>query len=266
MSRTCLHQRKAGFTIVELIIIIAVIAILAVLSVVAYTGVTTGATRANLMHTLDQASTEMETLVATTRQLPNGIPAALQELQSDDVTLQFVPKGGPRYENLTPVQNGIAFYDICKELIADPSYSTIHGQNGNTSTVMTSCDANVLRGNITIVSWDTKAWATPVTRQQLQSYIDSIPEDSWWVDKQDVMRGFYVEMIRRFESRGGTWPITSFWDPWAGPSNSGVPKETMPPMTTSNQASYCVSAVHNRYPDMTLIVTSDNTTPREGSC
>lgn len=254
--------RRLGFTLVELMIVVVVISILATVTIVAYNGITKNAARSLVADTLTKAAEAIRAEKMSNGQV-NGLPNTFRG--SSDVELAFVASGGSHYDGLTAVQNGVLFYNTCKDLIADPQYSTIHAKDGGqTSSVVMSCDDNVNRGGILITGWDSRTWSTPVTAAQIDSYKAGVPYDGWWTDRQVVIRSFYSALVATFLSRGGTLPVTSFWDPWAN-QWSGVPKEDLPTPTSSSDG-YCVEAHHRTYSDLTYKVTSGDPFPELGSC
>src|SRR5690606_34030701 len=94
---------------------------------------------------------------------------------SRDVVLHFATGyTGAHYENLSEVQNGVLFYDICEELIADAAYSEIHSADGTqTQSVVMRCDDSIAANKLLITGWDSRPWNTPVTREQIQDYMNS---------------------------------------------------------------------------------------------
>lgn len=240
-------QKQCGFTIVELLIVIVVIGILATIGAVSYNGINRRAASGSTMSDLRSAQQTMASQQAFTHAKPTALPSDIHS--TDSVTLTFVA-GTSHYSGLSAVQNGVLFYTICKQLIADPQYSTIHAKSGGgTNSVVMSCDDSISAGGLQITGWDTKNWAVPVTQSAIQSYIDSVPYDSWWIDRQSVVRGFYSALISQFTASGGTWPITSFWDPWAN-QWSGVPKSDLPAPDSDGSDSYCIMAASVHFPDI----------------
>lgn len=247
-------------------IVIAVIAILATITTVGFTSVRRDAANSSVVNSLKNAGETVEVELINNRKLPIGMPDSFAA--SDDVMVTYIPdEGTVHYSDLTPVQNGVVFYNICRELITDPAYSVIHGRDGKqTSSVVMSCDDNVNAGGMLITGWDSRTWSTPLSATTIQSYINSVPYDDWWIDRQDVVRGFYTELMNRFVERGGTWPITSFWDTWAN-EWSGVPKEVLPePDPSSDLTKYCIVAYSNSYEDMSYFLTADDQRIRPGNC
>ena len=257
---------RGGFTIVELLSVIAIIVILVALAAVSYSGIKHRAGLSSVKSSLSDANKEVIAEELRTNQVPEDIPTSVG--QNNDVELSYQSITTTHYSNMSPVQNGVLFQSICEELIDEPEYSTIHGRSGGqTDSVVMKCDDSISKNSLLITGWDSKTWSAPVSKSQLESYIASVPYDSWWIDRQDVIRAFYTALISRFESRGGTWPITSFWDPWAAPDNSGVKKEDLPtPDPPITGLRYCIAAKHRTFEDIELIVTSDNPNIRRGAC
>ncbi len=256
------NSGRYGFTLVEIVIIISAIAILSTIGVVSYKNMRQRAARASIVSALSDAQKKLELEYAQSRTTMGELAEAPEE-----VALTRVQKEGVHYSGLTDVQNGVLFHMVCLELIADPTYSTIHAKSGgNTASVVMRCDDNVSANSILITGWDSKTWNVPVTQATLESYIASVPADSWWIDRQEVVRGFYTQLIDRFTKRGGSWPVKSFWHPWAAPGNSGVPKEILPEPDPPEEGTYCIQGAYAGYPDMTYIITDQDGTPREGVC
>lgn len=253
-------SKPNGFTIAEILIVVVVIAILAAISAVTYRGLRARATRAVVYHDLESVGKQLSILHVTRPDTFNeltGLPDTFE--RSEGVTITYNPLSGNKYTGLTPVQNGVLFYNTCTELIEDPQYSVINSKDGkNTQSVVMRCDDNIRAGGILITGWDSKNWDTPLDAATLEDYIDSVPYDDWWTDKQDVVRSFYRELIDRFQRWGGTFPVTSFWDPWAN-QWAGVPKEELPVLNPVRNAdgSFCIEAYHEDYPDDVYRVTQD---------
>lgn len=257
-------KKLNGFTIVEVLIVVTVIAIIAAVSLALYIGITQNAAKSSAVSTLvnAQKTVDLHILKGSV-----DLESAIDEINaSSDLTIELVTSDGVYYNNLTAVQNGVLFHQICQQLISDPIYSLIHPSDGSApSSVVMSCDDSISANGLLITGWDSKSWNTPVTRSKIQTYIDSVPYDSWWIDRQDVVRGFYSELINRFEVSGGSWPITSYWDPWAN-MWSGVHKEAMPAPRPLNPGEYCVQAIHHSNPSKAYSITNNDTGPVEGYC
>lgn len=259
-------SRYSGFTMAEILIVSAIIAIVAAVSVVGYIGIQRQAASTQVMSTLKDAGNAIAKDGIKNGYI--GVDALPDSLKiPDDVRLSYVPLSSRHFSSLTPVQSGVLLQDICEQLAADPAYSTIHSRTGGqTSTVVMSCDDNIQHNRLQITGWDTRTWTTPVQRSDMEAYIDSVPYDSWWTDRQDVVRAFYTTMIAQYTSAGGSWPITSFWNPWAN-QWSGVPKQELPaPDPTSEAVNFCIIGTHVNYGDLRFVVTAKNTIPRVDEC
>lgn len=266
-------MKTRGFTIIELMIVIIIIAILTVIGAVTYHNVQKQAAENIMLGDLNNASTVLEQYaLAHSGDFPDTAYLTTGLTTAKDVNLVVHSGGatGPVYTGLSAVQKGVLFYTICEEAIADPALTVIHSVDGTqTHSVQHRCNDNIWAGGLQITGWDSRNWTTPVTRTAIENYMASVPTDSWWIDKQQVVRAFYQHLIDTYEARGGTWPITSFWDPWAN-QWSGVHYEPLPDLDGPNgpldEKSYCVQAYHAHYPDITLRITSDKLSPEPGTC
>ena len=263
-----------GFTVVEILVVIIIIAVLSVVATVSYNGMQQRAATSVMLNDLNNASTELERYaLANNGNFPDTsyLLSTLPTSNNVSLVVHSDSSAGPIYTGLSPVQYGVLFQEICEEAIANPTLTTIHSSDGTqTDYVQHRCDDNIAAGHLQITGWDTQTWHTPLSRDTLQTYMDNIPSDSWWTDKQNVMRSFYQYLIDTYEVRGGVWPITSFWDPWAN-QWSGVPREDLPSLEDSGNSdlqenSYCVQAYHSDFPELSYRITSDKLSPEQGSC
>lgn len=253
-----------GFTIVELLIIVVIIAVLAAMGVVGYNGIQKRVVVAVLESDLSNAEKAVELEAVDASQPLDDIPATFHASQG--VTLTYISLGRSHYSNLNTVQNGVLFHTLCDELANDPQYATIHAKDGSASdSVVMTCDDSVDAHSLQITGWDTKKWSTPLTKETIEAYLASVPADAWWTDKQKVIRKFYTTLISRFSASGGTWPIQSFWDPWANEWN-GTKKETLPVADNDDVEKYCIQASHQKFPEIMYHVTYRDKTAKEGSC
>ena len=254
--------KQKGFTLVELLIVCVVIALLAVIAIVAYSGLQQRAAQASVYKDLRGAAEQLSlTYVRSVTDFDNLSDLPEDFHPSEDVFVQLVSSyGGDVYTGLSAVQNGVLFYEVCEELIADPQYSVIHARDGSeTQSVVMKCTDDIGANRLQITGWRSEKWYTPVTRADIQEYIDEEPYDDWWTDRQDVVRGFYTELANRFEAKGGTFPITSFWDTWAN-QWSGVHKEELPPpgpRPSDDKGAFCVEAWHNKFPEQVYKITQN---------
>ena len=258
------YKQPNGFTVVELLIVIIVVAILTAIVTVAFRGVQRNAANSVTMDTIKKVSDAVRVQRTFNHDAPAAIPTDVKTPDSVNLTLTMVD--GEHYSGLSPVQNGVLFHKICTELIADPQYSVIHArEGGGTNSVVMRCDDNISAGSLLITGWDSRTWSVPVTQAAIQSYIDSVPYDSWWVDRQEVVRSFYTALMTQYTARGGSWPITSFWDPWAN-QWSGVPKEELPAPDASSPNNYCLAATHRTYTDVAYHVIGTVGAVQPGGC
>lgn len=259
-------RNASGFTIVELLIVVVIIAILAAITVAVYGGVRKQAASNLAASAASDASKAMaQKVIQGTHTQLGGLPDDLKI--PDDISLIYTPLSSARYDGMNNIQRGVLFHDMCEMLIQDAKYSTVHSRDGSqVDTIVMSCDDNIQHNTMQITGWETRTWNTPVTKEQLEQYMTTVPYDPWWSDKQDVVRSFYAALIALYSTSGGTWPIASFWDAWAT-SSSGVQRQELPPVeSNSGVARYCITATHRQYTDISFIVTGDKLAPHQGSC
>jgi type II secretory pathway pseudopilin PulG len=262
---------------VELLIVIVIVTILASASAVIFGRIQLQVARSAIDSDLRQAYTVVESY-AIQHGSTAPPPEYLTEVftPSPDIILTLHQGGEDEvlsyYTGLSPVQNGVLLQGICEALVDEPVYSQIHSLDGkSTQTAQLACDDNISANSLLITGWDSKTWKTPLQKTALTNYIASVPYDSWWIDRQEVVRGFYQTLIDRFEARGGTWPITSFWDPWAN-QFSGVGFEPLPPFSiipsphANDPHYYCIEAVHVDHDDMLYHLSSDDPSVKPGAC
>lgn len=255
------HKGRAGFTIVEIIIVIVVIAILAAISLVAYGGMKERAVASALMSDLDKAkkALDMKSFVhAGAVDLPESFTP------SSGNHVEIVKMNLPSYEDLSPVQNGVLFYSICGDLVAD-GYGKGENINGVMEEYIYSCQVdnyNLLQVN---GSWNGPSFSTPVQSTDLQDVIDGINyDDSFRPDHEQIEKDFYGAWEARFLAQGGSYPINSFWDDWGNEGNGGLIKEELPAPAVQN-GKYCLEAYNDSYPDMHYTVVNGGTIG-EGRC
>jgi type II secretory pathway pseudopilin PulG len=230
------HRWAPAFTIVEIVVVITAIAILAAISVIGYGNIQRGAMTASLKSDLDHAASEMQHAYQHTGSYPTSLPTDFESSQNINLTVKSTGVSA-YYTNLTPVQNGVLFSQICQNLI-DEGVGKGTDNGGTTQDYMTGC-GNWNYDSAQITGWNTKKWYTPVQKQQLLDYANNFTtSDNWNKNQETVVKNFYTQLVERLEAQGGSFPITSFWDYWASPESGGVAKE--PLGTPISKPYYCV--------------------------
>ncbi len=251
-----------GFTIVELIIVTVVIAILTTVSVVGYNGATKLALSAAAKSDLQNVATAMAHSLREDGEYPSELPSEVTATKR--ITLNFVDSGElPYYKNLTAVQNGVVMAKACQDLV-DQGFGKGTSQGGQARDYVTGC-GNWNDDSMQVTGWDSKVWPVPVQKQALLEYGNNFhTSNSWDIDQDRVMKSFYTRMVSRFEQMGGSFPVQSFWDYWATPTNGGV---MAPPLNPNAQIKpyYCVEAKVDGKTELIWHVTETNKI-EPGSC
>lgn len=229
-----------AFTIVEILIIIVVIAILATISIIGYNTVTRAATTRIMESNLHRVSTEMQRLHNQNGEYPTTLPPLSEA--TDDITLVVIRSGqNPFYTDLSSIQQGVLISQICQNLI-DEGTGKGTDQGGEVQDYLTGC-GNWNDDSMQLNGWDTKKWDTPVTKNQLLQYASSYTVSNSFhkTAQEKVVKTFYGQLVTRHEAQGGSFPITSFWDYWATPTNGGVQNQ---PLSSNPKTKpyYCVEA------------------------
>jgi hypothetical protein len=184
------------------------------------------------------------------------IPSDFQP--SSGVTLTLVPmSSGPsfHYEDLAPRQDATLLFDLCADLISEG-----YGQNtiGGAHYISECRVYNTTQ--IDVQGWNARNINAPITTQKLYDYVSSYVGGSSSEFTENAT-AFMDEWISRFDAQGGTWPVTSFWDSWATPTNGGIMKPELPEPTIvpgggdENSSDFCVEARHSNFPDEIYHVT-----------
>ena len=250
-----------GFTVVELLIVIVVLGILVALIIVSFNGIQRRATESTIKSDLQQAARVMGVEHATEEKYPTALPSTVRS--SPGVILNLsAPGGGNVYTALSPVENGLLFFDTCNQMIAEGV-----GQRSDGYHYVSECRV-YNRSQIHVNGWNGRDINTGVTTASLDTYVASYSggEKPLFTTEGG---NFMAQWINRFQAAGGTFPVTSFWDSWATPTNGGVMKPTMPPPTSTGGAadpnSYCIDATHQSFADMQWHVRQGQA-PTQGTC
>jgi prepilin-type N-terminal cleavage/methylation domain-containing protein len=262
MRKGWASPRAAGFTIVELIIVIVVIAILATVVIVAYNGVTKSAAVRSVQNDLVNAAADMEQAAqANAGAYPSALPSTIQTSAGVSLTLQVNTL--PHYSSLTAVQNGVLLSQICQDLVNAGLGSGLN-QGGGTDAYITGC-GNWNAGSMQVTGWTSQVFNTPIYDNTFTDYANAIPAgDSYHPNQQSVTQNFYRQLHSREIAEGGSFPITTFWDSWASPSNGGVMYQALP-TADSSSSKYCINGSSTKYPDVQWHIGDDQKVV-SGSC
>lgn len=228
-----------AFSVIELVLIIIVLAILVVVSIVGYRGVRENALSRAAQSDLDNAAAEMQRVYIKAGEYPSELPSDFKS--SDGITTTVIKAGeSPYYTNVTPVQNGVLLAQICQDLI-DEGVGKATNQGGVLTAYITGC-GNWNHDSMQVTGWSTKKWSTPVTSAQLTDYANTFTtNDTYNKVQETVVKNFYTQLVERLVDQGGSFPVNSFWDYWATPTNGGVIAQ---PLSTSPRtfSYYCIEA------------------------
>lgn len=255
-------QLRQGFTIVELLVVVVVIAVLATIGVVSYNGMQRRGVETVLRTDLQHGADQMEILHLNTGQYPAALPDSIKS--SPDVTLQLVTSNLPHYSGLSSVQNGVLFQKVCADLVHE-GYG-VGTNNGNQSEqYVTACNVYGYAA-MQINGWNAHDFGVPISATAVHDWYDAnISYDSYRPNHKADVLAFADELARRFTAMGGSFPVTSFWDPWASPGN-GVAKLDLPEPDSSGEGeAYCLQATSTRFTDVVWHVSAGGTTTN-GAC
>ncbi len=257
-----INRWAPAFTIVELIITVAVLAILAAVTTVGYNGISKAANVRAAQSDLKNVDTEMQRTFVKTGDYPSTIPSTVQS--SRDITLKLVKSGElPFYDNVSAVQNGVLLSQICQNLV-DEGIGRGVNQGGTDTPYITGC-GNWNYGSMQVTGWNSRVWNTPVTSEQLLTYANNFTTgDSWNKIQETVVKNFFNQLVTRQTQQGGTFPVNSFWDYWATPTNGGVMMQPLP-TNPKTKPFYCVEARVNNRQDVLWHV-SENSKLETGAC
>lgn len=256
------QRREKGFTLVELLIVIVVIGILAALVIVAYNGVQHRATESTVKTDLANAARQMGIVQIDNDAYPDVLPTTVKS--SPGVKLELIKRLGG-YSGLTNVQNGVLFQTVCQQLIAE-GYGTGTNMGGGVEQYITAC--NVYNKNaIQINGWDSHNFTTPISTGTVSGWFNgNTSSDAWRPNKKTIVVAFATELDTRFQALGGIFPVASFWDSWATPTNGGVQYQALgTPSAPSDPSNFCIEGTHLKYDDIRFHVTQDGI-PTSGVC
>lgn len=243
----------------ELLIVIVVIGVLASISIVAFTGVQKHARAISYNSSLSQIAKLMEIAHTEDGHYPHTLSQDIVRAGSPN-SVQLVG-GVPTYENLTPVQRGVLFQDVCATLVTE-GYGSGINQAGQHEQYISGCHVYG-DGAMQINGWHSRSFSTPISADQIYDwYADNVGEDSWRPEKKQLHLDFATELTNRYISSGGTFPVTSFWDPWAG----GTPAEELPePAIPDSLTTYCIELANPRHTQEIWHIRQGGTAT-EGAC
>jgi len=255
------QHREKGFTIVELLIVIVVIGILAAIVIVAYNGVQHMATESSVKSDLNSAAKAMGVASVDTGAYPDVLPTAVKA--SPGVKLELIKRTGG-YTGLSNVQTGVLFQTICQQLVSE-GFGTGTNMGGGVEQYITGC--NVYNYNaMQINGWDAHDFPIPITAGAVASWYNShVSSDAWRPNKKDVVMAFANALDSRYQALGGTFPVSSFWDPWASPGNGVQKQELGAPSAPSDPSNFCIQATHIKYSDIVYHADQDSA-PKTGAC
>jgi prepilin-type N-terminal cleavage/methylation domain-containing protein len=251
MHTTHNQRRQVGFTLVELIIVIVIIAILAAVTVVAYNAIGQSAANTAIKSDLNSISDDVQAVSASTQGIyPATLPADVANAVYQNVTISYSTATYPHYSNIDEVQNGVLLSQICANLVSSGQGQGLNS-GGGTDAYITGC-GNWNHGSMQVTGWTSQVFNTPVNDTTFTNYAAAVPAgDSYHPNEQSVVQKFYTSLHDLLIIEGGHFPITTFWDSWATPTNGGVQQESLPTQDSTGAGStYCVQATSTSYPSL----------------
>ncbi len=289
-------RNTKGFTLIEILVTIVIIGILLMLGYLGFNGLQKRAAENGALSNLDQASSVIEQYALHNNgEFPDTAYLTANFTNNKDVNLSVVlgdgsSGGNSTYSGLSNVQNGVLFFETCNEIIGEsrPDRPTLkYGQGINNGGQTTSYIAQgqacwVYASGRTQVNtaWSPQNFNVPITSSSMSTFIAGINStDPWFPDRNHVEKQFYQELSDRFLAKGGTYPVTTFWNPsygcnawncWDAPGFEPLP--VLPPSTGPTTGpneltkSYCIIATHAKYNDILYSFSSSKLSSSTGNC
>lgn len=258
------NSKLLGFTVVEILIAVAVLAILATIAIVTYVGTQRRASSAVTIDSLRSATDIVLLEEASKRGIPDSIDTLFTP--HDDVTVSYTrivtPGGLPQYGTLAAPENGKLLYDICVDLINQGLGQGPSDFGGGTVNYISGCHVYDLH-YLQINGWNGgfNVSDPSVTEERLWQYVEagaaSNPDHPSY---RATLESFFGTLISRHKAQGGTFPVTSFWQPWVG-----EPALPAPVSITAESRSFCIVATSKKYADISYVASSTNPIPQPGT-
>lgn len=260
-----LMLKQTGFTVVEVLIGIVVIGILAAISVVAYNGIQRQAGASVVMSSLRDVAQRTEAARVVSGTIPSNIDQLVAVPPDVQITYTTPTEDGSGiyYSNLSSPQNGLLFFDLCRDLVTEGYGTGASDFGAGTVQYISGCYVYG-KTYIQINGWHGGfEVSNPLTTQaRLQEYVDTAasanPDHPTY---RATIQAFMDELVRRFSAQGGKFPITEYWNPWEGVPN--LPPPTTPPSDASGK--YCIIASHRKYADISYVSTQNSIAPTRGT-
>lgn len=249
-------RRASGFTIIEILIVVFVLAILTAIVTIGYGNIRKTTLMKAAQSDLQQVATAMERALQKTNTYPTELPETISV--SGNINLEIAESGAePYYDDVSEVQNGVLFADICAALVSEGVGKGVN-QGGVTEDYITGC-GNWNHDSMQFTGWNTKLWNVPVNSTELLDYAQTFTTNNSWnkTAHEGVVKNFYTELVERFERQGGYFPITSFWDYWATSTNGGVQADPLP-TDPKTKPFFCAEAQVTGYPEIIWHITQEN--------
>lgn len=233
------------------------------ITLVSYNSVQQRAAETAVTSDLARVSQAMTLTRTRTGTFPSTTPEDFRPTQNVAVSLSTSEL--PYYQNLSSVQNGVLLSSICQDLISEGKG---RGTNlgGGTENYITGC-GNWNHDSMQVTGWTSRVFSTPIAANTFPNYADSLNHtDAWNPNREQIERTFYMEMRNRLTAQGGSFPVISFWDDWATPSNGGVMRQELPAASTAGQgATFCAEATYDGRENTTLHIRKGGV-PTPGGC